>query len=73
MDVAAVTCLIALGIWMDLIWPYYLSVVFAAGLLIYRHRLISPTDLSRMGVAFLRINAYVSMSVFAGTFIAVMV
>lgn len=68
MDVLAVTALLLVGIMLELGWPYFAGVVFAAALLIYRHSLISPSDLSRMGVAFMRINAYVSLSIMVGTF-----
>jgi len=54
-------------------WPFYIGVAAAAGLLIYRHSLISPEDTSRMGIAFMRVNAYVSTSVFIATAVALMI
>jgi 4-hydroxybenzoate polyprenyltransferase len=48
-------------------WIYGSGVVVIAGLLIYEHAIISPDDLSRLGVAFFRVNAAVSILVFAFT------
>ena len=58
---------------MSLAWPFYAGVVVASGLLFYRHTLVSPEDTSRMGIAFMRVNAYVSISVFAATALALLV
>jgi 4-hydroxybenzoate polyprenyltransferase len=73
MDVIAVCVLIAVGVLASLAWPFYIGVAVAAGLLIYRHSLISPEDTSRMGIAFMRVNAYVSTSVFIATSLALMI
>ena len=72
LDVLALGCLLALGIWMGLAWPYYLALGAATGLLAYKNRLVSPHDISRMDMAFFRINAYVSSIMFAGTLAAVL-
>ena len=45
----------------------------AAGVIAYKYRMVSPNDLSRMGVAFMRTNAFVSLSVFTGTLVDVLV
>ena len=71
LDLLALACLLALGLWMELAWPYYIGWAGAGGLLIYKHRLVSPFDLSRLRVAFSRINPSVSITMFAATFIAV--
>ena len=73
LDVLAVACLLALGIWMELSWPYYAGLALAAGLLAYKHRLVSPGDTSRLGMAFFRVNAYVSITMFTATLIAVLI
>ncbi len=70
-DVFAVLCLAALGVWMELAWPYFVGCAVASGILVYKYRLVSPSDLSRMGVAFGRINAYVSTTVLATTLLAI--
>ena len=73
LDGLAIACLIALGVWMELAWPYHVGWVVAAGLLVRKHRLVSPTDMSRFGAAFFRINAYVSTSVFLATLAALLI
>ena len=73
LDVLASASLLALGLGMGLAWPYFVGWATASGVIAYKHRLVSPRDLSRIGVAFFRMNAYVSLSVFAGTFVAVVV
>ena len=66
LDLLAVSSLVALGLWMDLDWPFYLGCAGAVGLLGYRYYLISPTDLSKLGKAFARINGYMSTTILAG-------
>ena len=56
--------LLGVGLWLGLGWPYYLGWAVATGLLIYEHRIISPTDLSRMNLAFFKVNGYISIIVF---------
>ena len=60
MDGLALIALIVLGVWLAIGWPYYIGIALAAGFLICKHRLVSPDDLSSLGMAFFRINAYVS-------------
>ena len=72
MDSLALVALTALGIWLSLGWPYYVGILVSAGFLIYKHRLVSPDDLSSLGMAFFRINAYVSTTMFAATLVAVL-
>ena len=38
-----------------------------AGLMVYEHRLVKPDDLSRLGVAFMNVNAAISAVFFAFT------
>ncbi len=58
---------------MALGWPYGLGALAIAGLLLWEHRLVSPTDLSRMNQAFFAANSYVSVvflaSVLAGSWV----
>ena len=72
LDVLAVCCLIGVGVLLDLSVAYYAGCVVAAGVIAYKYRMVSPNDLSRMGVAFMRTNAFVSLSVFAGTLVDVL-
>lgn len=73
LDILAVCCLIGVGVLLDLSAAYYAGCVVAAGVIAYKYRMVSPNDLSRMGVAFMRTNAFVSLSVFTGTLIDVLV
>ena len=72
MDVIALASLFALGFIMELAAPYYMGCSIAAAFMVYKHSIVSPDDLSRMGMAFFRINAYVSTIVFLGTAVAVL-
>ena len=69
MSMAYVASLLGMG----LAWPFYIGLAAAVVGLAYKHSLVSPGDLSRMGVAFFRINAYVSGAVFTGTLVAVLI
>ena len=73
LDIAALGSLVTLGLWTGLAWPYYLGLAVAAVLLVYKRRLLSPDDTSRIGMTFFRINAYVSTSVFLATLTAVLI
>jgi len=55
----------ALGWTMGLGWPYWAGVVVVAGLFVYEHSLVSPTDLSRLDVAFFNVNGYIALILFA--------
>ena len=72
LDALAVGCLVLLGQWIGLAYPYFVGCAAAAGLLVYKHLLVSPDDLSRLNMAFFRVNAFVSSVVFASTLIAVL-
>ena len=72
MDSMALVALLVLGIWLGLSWPYYIGIALAAAFLIYKHRLVSPDDLSSLGIAFFRINAYVSTTILVATLLAVL-
>jgi 4-hydroxybenzoate polyprenyltransferase len=71
LDVVAVAALVTTGLLLDLAPPYYAGCLAAVGLLVVKHRLVYPGDLSRMGIAFFRINAFLSAAVFMGTLGAV--
>ena len=44
---------------------YFVGVAAAAGILAYEHRLVKPGDLTRLDAAFFRMNAVMSVTVFA--------
>ena len=73
MHVLTVLSLLALGPWLGLGFPYYIGWALAAGLLVYEHRLVSPTDLSRLNMAFFNVNGYIAIIVFGFTFASIYV
>ena len=73
LDGLAICALVSVGIWMDLAFPYFIGCLVVGGLLFYKHKLVSPTDLSKLGMAFFRINAYVSITVLVSTAMALSV
>ncbi len=62
LDILSVFCLISLGLLMELSAFYFIGCVATMFLLAYRRRMISPTNLSRINIAFMRINAYISIT-----------
>jgi 4-hydroxybenzoate polyprenyltransferase len=53
-----------LGWTMGLGLLYWLGVLVVAGLLVYEHSLVSPSDLSRLDVAFFNVNGYIAVILF---------
>ncbi|MGI6209551.1 MAG: UbiA-like polyprenyltransferase [Anaerolineae bacterium] len=62
--------LLALGVMCGLGAAYWAAWAGASALLAYENRLVSPTDLSRLDVAFFNVNGYISVLVFAGVFLS---
>ena len=62
-----------LGLVMGLGWPYWVALLITAGLLAYENSIVKPNDLSRLGVAFFNINSYIALTLFAGTFLALVI
>lgn len=48
-------------------WVYYVGVFGIGGLLVYEHRLVRPDDLSKAGIAFMNLNAAISVAYFVFT------
>ncbi len=71
MDVLSMMSLLTIGFILDLNYVYFFGCLSATFLMIYKYMLISPDDLSKMGIAFLRINAFVSCSMLLGTLLAI--
>ncbi len=46
-------------------WIYWTGIAAVAVLLVYEHSLVLPDDLSRVNLAFFRVNAVISLGVFA--------
>jgi 4-hydroxybenzoate polyprenyltransferase len=66
----AVLMLALVGLLLHLGLIYFLGVTLAAAILIYEHRMVSPGDLSRLNLAFLNLNGYLSVLMFIFTFLA---
>ncbi len=64
--------LAAVGLVMHLHPIYWLGWSGAFVLLVYEHSLVSPTDLSRVNMAFFNVNGYTSVLIFVTTLIAVL-
>ncbi|RMF79148.1 MAG: 4-hydroxybenzoate octaprenyltransferase [Chloroflexi bacterium] len=65
--------LILLGLVVPLTWPYWIALVIVMGLLIYENSLVKPDDLSKLGVAFFNVNSYIAVTLFVGTFVALLI
>jgi len=59
-----VISLLILGIIYPVNYFYWAGILFATGMLIYEHSLISENDLSKINVAFFNTNGYVSIGIF---------
>ena len=64
-------CLLSVGFILELNYLYFFGCLSATFLMVYKYVLITPEDLSKMGIAFLRINAFVSTSMLLGTLLAI--
>lgn len=65
--------LVGLGLVARLGWPYWIGLVITAGLLYYENSIVKPNDLSRLNIAFLNLNSYVAVTLFVGTFLALVI
>jgi 4-hydroxybenzoate polyprenyltransferase len=66
LHVITVSCLLTLGFAIN---PaaglfYFLGTALVAAMLVYEHRLVSPTDLSKVNAAFFTVNGVVSIITF---------
>lgn len=64
--------LVGLGAACGLSWPYWLAILLVAGLIVYEHRLVSPQDLSKVNLAFFNVNSYISVLLFGGVLINIL-
>ncbi|GAW91885.1 UbiA-like polyprenyltransferase [Calderihabitans maritimus] len=72
LHVAAPLFLVAVGVYAKTGLFYWLGVAAASLILIYEHRLVTPTDLSKIDVAFLNMNGYLSTLMFLFTFLDIL-
>lgn len=71
--VLTIVVLVVLGLTFPLKWPFWVGVAIAAGLLYYENSIVKPDDLSRINVAFFNVNSYIAITLFIGTFVALLV
>jgi 4-hydroxybenzoate polyprenyltransferase len=61
--VLTVLALASIPLFVPLGWPYWVGLLAVVALFIYEHSLVSPTDLSRVDIAFFNVNGYISVIV----------
>lgn len=54
-------CIISIGFLLPLGITYWLGVVIVGGLFIYEHALITPEDLSKVPIAFFKVNSWIAV------------
>ena len=73
MHLLTASSLLAVGIWMELGYFYYIGWAIASALLVYEHTLVKPYDLSKLQLAFFKINSYIAVVLLLFTSLAVVV
>ncbi len=70
MHVICIACFFAVGVMLALGQAYFVGVGIAAGTLIYQHRIVSPTDFSRVTQGYFMRNGIVSVAIFVCTWLS---
>ena len=73
MHMISASALLTLGIWMELGYFFYIGWGITVCLLIYENSLVKADDLSKVGVAFFRVNSYVSVQLLVFIVLSVVV
>ena len=73
LHVICILCFAALGIILNLNWLYFAGVGIGAGTLIYQHKIVSPTDFSRVTQAYFLRNGIVSTAIVICTWFSFMI
>lgn len=60
-------------IYFDLGYIYLIGILLTGGFMVYQHSIIKPEDLSRLDMAFFNLNAYISLSICAFTFLDLLI
>ena len=53
--------------------PFFIACIISMGLLFYKYILVKPNDLTKLGMAFMRINSLVSTTMLIGTLLSIFV
>lgn len=72
-DFLFVISLIVLGLNNGLAYPFFVGCLLILGLLIYKYRIVSENDISRLDVAFYKVNSWVSMVVLVSVSFTVLI
>lgn len=67
LHVVAVVLMVLIGLHANMGWVYGIGVLVIASLLVWEHRLVRPDDLARVNMAFLNLNAIISVVYFVCT------
>jgi 4-hydroxybenzoate polyprenyltransferase len=70
MHVICIACFFAVGVMLALGQAYFIGVGIAAGTLVYQHRIVSPTDFSRVTQGYFMRNGIVSVAIFVCTWLS---
>lgn len=70
LHVVCIVCFFAVGMMLHLHWPYFAGVGIAAGTLMYQHKIVSPTDFSRVTQRYFMRNGIVSVAIFVCTWLS---
>ena len=70
MHVVCIACFFAVGVLLSLGSIYFIGVGIAAGTLVYQHRIVSPTDFSRVTQGYFMRNGIVSVAIFVCTWLS---
>ena len=73
MHALTIVLLLIVGILLHLGLIYWIGLAIAVALLVYEHQLVSPTDLSKLNVAFFNMNGYIAVIVFLCTCLAIFI
>lgn len=57
----------------DMGYVYLAGILLSGGFMVYQHSIIKPSDLSKLGMAFFNLNAYISLTICVFTFVDIMV
>ena len=67
LHIISFAAMLSVGQVFELGWVYYVGVFGIGALLVYEHRLVRPDDLSKAGIAFMNLNAAISVAYFVFT------
>lgn len=70
LHLVCIACFFGVGVMQQLNWLYYIGVGIAAGTLIYQHKIVSPTDFSKVTQRYFMRNGIVSVAICACTWLS---